>query len=741
MKKRKLCRVGLSLLDLIILLSLTFAFEYFWLDFKHFDIHIPLMYEGDGLTTLSSIVTFLRAGPFQSAQLLGAPNDAISGSSLASGTNNVEILGKLFWSLFTDDPAAILNLRVISIPFLNVLMAFYVLRALKLNRLVSYAGAFAYGTCFFVRSRMGHIGLMFCGVVPLAILICIWCFEDDHLLRLKTLFTYKRNWLMVLFSLLIANSGISYYAFFSCFFLGVTALYQLVNKRHWKRLPNTIMAIGLICFFFLLNYLPSVINRLMGVGGGSSAVMLRSFAESEIYGMRISALFLSPRGFGIPILQRAYTVYLANSYLINENTSGYLGVFAIPGCLILLLQFFVERDKRDLARHSYLPLLSRLLVSAILLATIAGFSNLFALLITDLIRGYNRITIFLTFICILTVCAIAHTLMENRSKLIRYGAAAAVILVSLFSWYDLGFDKAADQAQIADAYRSDQAFIQEIDDVLEDGAMIFQLPYATSPEQGYILRMPDYAHTVGYVHSDNLRWSYGNGRGSFRDEWYKATAARPLPDMLRQLCFADFSGLYIDTRGYMPAEVESMTAELATLLQAEPITDARGLFLFYSLEDMKAEYTSSLSPEALEQARRYALQGDSFFQYHNGFYPVEVTADGSFSWMKNKATLSYYNMSGLTEYDLTLRLASGVREGDLTVSCNDMQTTLHLTTQPETFVVSLPLIEGENTVTLTYQGLQVVAPTDPRALFYRLFDFESLNQLASYTELIEALIN
>ena len=742
MRNQKWRNIALLILDLAILLGALYIFEYYWLGFANFDINVPLLYGGDGLASLAGVKTFLTAGAFEKSSLLGAPGTTATASGLASGTNNIALLGNAFWSLFTKYPTVVLNLRIICIPVLNTLMAFYALRRLKLNHLVSCAGAFAFGTCYFVRARMGHIGLMFCGVIPLAVVLCIWCLQDDQLLRLKTLLTYKRNWLVVLFSILIANSGIAYYAFFTCFFLGITALYQLLNTDRRKNLLSTFLTIGCICFFFLLNFvLPAVINRFKGVDGGGSATMLRSFVESEIYGLRISALFLSPRGFGIPILQRAYTIYISTAYLINENASGYLGVFAIVGCLFLFLEMFIERNKNDLIRQSYLPLLSRMLVFAILFATIAGFSNLFAMLVTDLIRGYNRITIFLTFICILTVCYIAHILMAHKLKAIRIVTALAVILISLFSWYDLGFDTIVDTASITRDYQSDRRFIQQIDELMEDDAMIFQLPYATYPEQGYIERMPDYSHLIGYVHSDNLRWSYGSGRGSFNDEWYKSVASRSLPEMVEQLCFAGFSGIYIDTRGYNAANLETMTAELTELLHTDPLYDDQGLHLFFSMEGLKADYAATLSPETLAQAQEYALQGDHFIQYQKGFYPSENSPDGTFCWMKKKASMRIHSISDQSEYEFTFKLAAGVGDGTLTISCNNIQTTLNLTTTPQVFKVSLPLIEGDNVITLTYSGKQVLAPADIRAMFYRLYEFEDLNEFVSYQEQIEALIN
>ena len=45
------------------------------------------------------------------------------------------------------------------------------------------------------------------------------------------------------------------------------------------------------------------------------------------------------------------------------------------------------------------------------------------------------------------------------------------------------------------------------------GAMVFQLPYRRFPETQPLARMADYDLMRGYLHSDDLRWSYGFMKG------------------------------------------------------------------------------------------------------------------------------------------------------------------------------------------------------------------------------------
>ena len=85
----------------------------------------------------------------------------------------------------------------------------------------------------------------------------------------------------------------------------------------------------------------------------------------------------------------------SNTTFLNENITEYLGIAAIVGFFILMFALFMNRES---ALKKRLGLLSELNVMLLLLGTTSGLGTIIAFLITDKIRGYNRISIFITFL-------------------------------------------------------------------------------------------------------------------------------------------------------------------------------------------------------------------------------------------------------------------------------------------------------------------------------------------------------
>ncbi len=62
--------------------------------------------------------------------------------------------------------------------------------------------------------------------------------------------------------------------------------------------------------------------------------------------------------------------------------------------------------------------------------------------------------------------------------------------------------------------------------------------------------MHDYDHFRGYLHSKNLRWSYGTIKNRDGDRAQAVVAALPTEQFVQALAFAGFSGIYFDRDGY-----------------------------------------------------------------------------------------------------------------------------------------------------------------------------------------------
>ena len=148
------------------------------------------------------------------------------------------------------------------------------------------------------------------------------------------------------------------------------------------------------------------------------------------------------------------------------------------------------------------------------------------------IRAWNRLSIFIGFFALLGV-GVAARPAAGRAQV---AVASLGRPRSPSSWRSGSSTRRAPHTippyrAVAAEWRNDEAFVRAIDARLPEGALVFQLPYVPFPETPPVNRMFDYDELRGYLHSDDLRWSYGAVKG--RDDPNAALAAEPVPALVR----------------------------------------------------------------------------------------------------------------------------------------------------------------------------------------------------------------
>jgi hypothetical protein len=349
-----------------------------------------------------------------------------------------------------------------------------------------------------------------------------------------------------------------------------------------------VIATIMVCFFVVLSVLPGKIYT-MANGANEAAIDRSGFDQAELYGLKIAQLFMPVNGHGI--YDEYIDIYNSTAYLVNENSTAYLGILGMIGFIVLMVCLFTKREGVVAKRLAYL---SELNITLVLLGTIGGLGAMFAFFVSPMLRGYNRISIFIEYADILAMAVLLDALVvkirykykakeKKRSRVaLVCGIYAVFGLVCVFSiWEGCPNLATPDYATIKAEYTSDADFVKSIEDSVEAGAMIYQLPYHKYPEEGPVNDMWDYDLYVGFVHSDTLKWSYGSIKGRDEDAWNEAVSEMDYASMVSYLKEQGFAGIYIDRRAYTSDEITALESELKGIIGHAPSESENGNLSFF----------------------------------------------------------------------------------------------------------------------------------------------------------------
>lgn len=563
--------VGALLVCMLIGVAFSICFR-IW----NMDLQTPLSYAGgDEMSMLVNAKMLEHQNWVLDTNRLGAPFGTNLTDFSANMMHNVGLIVMKLFVAITGNGVAASNLTFISIFFMSGLISYFVMLELKISNWVSVVTSAVFGfSPFMIMRSLGHVVLTEAYFVPLSILLCIWIYERDDIFRFdKNFFKVPRNYFAILFMLLIANNGIAYYPFFTCFILVATGISKAVKDGKLRSILPSLKFIAGICFFVVLTLVPHFIYVLQN--GTNDAVGVRAgFVESEMYGLKIIQLLLPVDSHNIEIVGKAITEYNTNSIYVNENITSYIGLAGIIGFIILMFGLFMKRKNAITQR---LGNLAELNIMLILLGTTGGFGTIFAFIVTSKIRSYNRISIFIAYVCILAFALalddIYRRIKEKNGKAYkRYIVIVAGSLFCVLSMFE-GFPRGYTPDYETNMYNfnSDDQFVKQIESMVSDEAMIYQLPYHVYPEGGSENNMWDYHLFTGFIHSDKLRWSYGSVHGRDNDLWNEETSLLPYSEMVGRLKESGFEGIYIDRRAFSVEDLNSMEKQLEEETGSSPI--------------------------------------------------------------------------------------------------------------------------------------------------------------------------
>lgn len=532
------------------------------------ELATPYSYAGDGMAYVWNVQRAiegtwyfdnLRSGfPFGSNHLDYPTAD--TGSYLA-----IKLLG---WANLSA--AAVLNLYYLVGFSLAAITAYLVSRTLDVSKSFAIATALLYTFTSFHFGRVGHLFFTWYFVAPLFFYVGFRLLSDKPVFLEKSL-SLSSKLANVLALTALASFGI-YYSFFGCLVIFFCTGIAVCVHRSWKHVMEGVLTLSFIAFGVLLNVLPSLLNIFRN--GENREGVSRFAAESELYALKITQLLLPRSDHRFDAFFEFTNRYNSSFPLITENVSASLGMVGSIGFLLLMgfafsLPFLRSKNSTGRGNTTFqlgqLHVLAILCVGLVLIGTVGGFSTLFSMLVSSAIRSWNRISIFIAFISVLACMLVVNIwVVKCTSKIAKPRYRQALILIIAVVITVLGIlDQTAKPCHSCllgnqNLYENDRAFIHTVEASLPKNAAIYQLPYASYPENGAVNGMGSYDQARGHLHSQHLKWSFGGMRGREGDWFYRKLAQLPIAEQVTVAAAMRVSGIYIDRRGYLDVKPESV---------------------------------------------------------------------------------------------------------------------------------------------------------------------------------------
>jgi phosphoglycerol transferase len=527
------------------------------------DLRVPFDYSGDASFTAAVVKNVVDDGALWENDELGAPRGQELYDFPVFAGDNVQLALVRAIGVVVRDPIVAFNLFYLLTFPLAALTAFLVLRRLGVGLPGSLVASVLFSLLpyHFLRGE-DHLFLAAYWAVPLGCFLVLSVLADAPLV---SPFRSRRT-LAILAACVVIGAAAVYYAAFTLVLLAAAAVLAAAARRSLRPVATAGILGGAIVASLAVSFAPAIVDRARE---GSNPAIERFAFETEVFSLRPLQLVLPVRDHRLEPLADIKERY-EDQIGVTEASFATLGIVGSVGLALLFGALLLSAVRTGAPRGS--PLFRYAAVSAVvalLFAMTGGLAPAVSFLISPQLHAWNRLSVFIAFFALLAVALLLDRLRGRTA----WAVAAALLVVGALDQTTGAMTPRYDE--VAAEWRSDETWVDQVDEALPEEAAVLQLPYVPFPSSPPVGRMVDYDEVRPYLHSDDLRWSYGAMKGRPEDVGDDIAS----PAAAAQF---GFDAVAVDRFGY-PDNGAAVEAQLRALSKREPIVSPNGRLALYRL--------------------------------------------------------------------------------------------------------------------------------------------------------------
>jgi hypothetical protein len=531
----------------------------------------PIRFRGDAVFHYSLAQAVLDDGWTWHAHRLGAP----SGFDFLAFGLNLTLESAVLWlfSFTTDDCIALLNRVWILLCGVSAANAYAAFRLLGLSRVASLVCGCLFATIPYVYYRsVGHFNLQV-AFVPIPTAAAVLVLSDS--LRGLT----RRAWLVVLGSCFLVGLGFIYYAFFTCLLMTYAAVIAWLTGKTGS-IRRGLLCLAAVVVGAAMSLTPVAIDWARH--GKPAELNDRLPEQADMFALRPRDMIMPDAESPIPGLRELGASIDQVPWPNNtESRFAKLGTFGAIGFLICLVVLAGVRPPGDPSHAVVIRAAASCVLMLVLVGVGGGFGSIFNVLVTPVIRCYNRVLPHLAVLSLLPIGSLLHAAMHScRRGGIATGLAGAILACGLIEQNTA--HKIRSEAPRLREERADlKAFVHAVEHASRPNAAVFMLPPTRFPNDPSNGTMLPYEHAKAFLFSRHLRWSWPIF-GAPQQAMLSSVGQASDPEFLRRLRAAGFDYAWIDRRSETAERDEAaVAAGGGRLIQS----DRTGRYGFYDLTE------------------------------------------------------------------------------------------------------------------------------------------------------------